>query len=299
MRALIALPAVALLGVAVWLWGFGGADRVAFWAASGQREAQDAMAGALRALKAGDLAAVWGLWGVAFAYGVVHAAGPGHGKLVIGGVGVGSRVPVGRLSLLALGGSLAQTASAVVLVYAGVLLLGWSRTYMQGLADRVMAPLSYGLIGLVGLWLVWRGLRHWRRAGGVADHAHHGEGETCDHCGHAHGPSLQQAQDTRSLWDALAVIGTIGIRPCTGALFLLILCWRIGADWAGIIGAFAMGLGTATITVVVAIAAVGFRESALAQVAASRGAARAMAGAEVLAGAVVAVLALQLVLQVI
>jgi ABC-type nickel/cobalt efflux system permease component RcnA len=94
----------------------------------------------------------------------------------------------------------------------------------------------------------------------------------------------------------LVVVGSIAVRPCTGALFLLILTWRLDLDWAGIIGALVMGLGTASITVLVAFAAVGFRESALQLV--NHGAvARTLAWAEIAAGGIVMVLAAQLVLR--
>lgn len=283
----------AMSAAALWLWAFGGADQITRLAADMQRDVQNAMAAALRGLRAGEPGALATLWGLCFAYGFVHAAGPGHGKLVIGGYGAGTRVPARRLAGLALGASLAQALTAILLVYAAVLLFGWSRQQMTGVADDLLAPLSYALIGCVGLWLVVRGIRHLRHK---HDHAHDEDTEVCSSCGHAHGPTLEQAETVRTWRDALVVIGTIAVRPCTGALFLLILTWRLDIDWAGIIGALIMGLGTASITVMVAFAAVGFRESAL-QLVSSSAVARTLAGAEILAGSIVVTLAAQLVLR--
>ena len=276
---------------ALWLWALGGADLIMRFASDTQRDVQNAMAASLRGLRAGEAGALATLWGLCFAYGFVHAAGPGHGKLVIGGYGAGSSVTARRLAGLALGASLAQAATAIILVYFAALVLGWGRGQMTGLADDVLAPLSYALIGAVGLWLLVRGLRHLR-----PDHAHIGDGDIYGSCGHAHGPTVEQAQAVTSWRDALVVIGTIAVRPCTGALFLLILTSRFGIDYAGIIGAFIMGLGTASITILVAVASVGFRESTL-QLVNRNALARAGAWFEVCAGGIVVILAAQLVLR--
>lgn len=312
MRRLILAGAALALLAAVWLFGLGGADRLAAVAAEGQRAVQNAMAGALRGLQRGDPGALAGLWGLAFAYGFVHAAGPGHGKFLIGGYGLGRRVPAGRLIGLALAASLAQAAAAVVLVYAGLFLLGWGREEMQGAADRTLARVSDLMIAAVGLYLAWRGLRALWRArprpvtappvlteGGLAglaalDHGHVGTGAVCATCGHAHGPTPAQVAAVRSFRDGVLVVAAVAARPCTGALFLLLLTWRIGLDWAGIAGAFVMGLGTAAVTMLVALASVSVRESALMQVAAGPAAARALAVLETLAGVVVVTVAMQL-----
>lgn len=288
-----ALVLCAFGAVAFWLWGLGGADQVMRLAATTQRDVQNAMAAALRGLRAGEAGALMSLWGLCFVYGFVHAAGPGHGKLVIGGYGAGSRVPARRLAGLALGASLAQAGTAVILVYAAVCVFGWGRVQMTGFADDVLAPFSYALIGGVGLWLLIRGVRILRTK---HDHVHHGDSEVCGSCGHAHAPTLEQAKGITSWRDALVIIGAIAVRPCTGALFLLILTWRFGIDWAGIVGAFVMGLGTASITVLVAFAAVGFRESTL-QLVSHTSVARALACGQIAAGAIVVILAAQLVLR--
>ncbi|WP_417743690.1 nickel/cobalt transporter [Salipiger sp.] len=311
MRPVLLIGAAAVVALAVWLWGFGGAAWVEAAAVQGQREAQVAMARGLRALRAGEPGALTALMGLCFAYGFFHAAGPGHGKLLIGGYGVGRRVPVLRLSTLALLSSLAQAAGAVVLVYAGLWVLGWGREQLTDAAEDWFAPASYAAIGVIGLWLVLRGGRKLltRAETGHADehahgdhhhHAHdhhHVPGEVCASCGHAHGPSLEQVEQVHSLRDALLLIGAIALRPCTGALFLLILTWRMGVVSAGILGTFAMGLGTATVTVAVALASVTLREGALSRLAAGPGALRVMGAIEAAAGAVIAILAAQVVLH--
>lgn len=297
MRGVLLIAALGVVGLAAWLWGFGGSGDVARWAADGQREVQQGMAGYLRRLRAGDWTALSGLWGLCFAYGFFHAAGPGHGKLLIGGYGLGAQVPVLRLSGLALASSLAQAGTAVALVYAGVFLLGLTRQAMVGIADQIMAPASYGAIALVGLWLVWRGLRRWQRLGrsvSVDSHSHSGDGP-CPSCGHRHAPTPQEAAHVRSWREALVLVAAVAIRPCTGALFLLILTWRMGLDMAGIAGAFIMGLGTASVTVAVAIASVTLRAGLLARLAGGQGhSARVLPVIEMTAGALIAALSLQL-----
>jgi ABC-type nickel/cobalt efflux system permease component RcnA len=301
MRSSVILAATAIAALAVWLWGFGGSEWVLAWAADGQRDAQNALARGLRALRAGEPGALVTLLVLCFSYGFFHAAGPGHGKLVIGGYGIGKPVPLLKLAGLSVTASLAQAAMAVLLVAGGLTLLDWSREQLTSAADDILAPLSYGLISLVGLWLLVRGLRRLLLSRSAAhnhsheNHSAHDAGN-CPSCGHRHGPTAEEAENVSSLRDALAIIGTVAVRPCTGALFLLLLTWSMDILWAGIAGVFAMGLGTALLTVAVAVAAVTIRKGALLQLQGAS-AVRAAAILEILAGAVVAVLASQIFLR--
>jgi len=292
-RALIltGLPVAVLLGL---LWLAGGFDGVLRAAVAAQREAQDALAGAVRAIRAGQPGAVLGLLGVSFGYGVLHAVGPGHGKALIGAYGLARRVPVLRLSMLALLSSLAQAAVAVVLVYGAVAVLGLTRQAATGLAEGAVPIIGNLMIAGLGLWLLARGIAGLRRRAGTHDHDHHHDhGADCG-CGHAHGPSVEQVEQLTGWRDAALLVAGIALRPCSGALFLLILTWQLGIGAAGVAGAFAMGLGVALVSVAVAVLAGWAREGALQRL--SGGAlARALPLAEALFGAVILTAGLVLV----
>jgi len=305
MRTALQLAAVAVVALAVWLWGFDGAQMLERWAAEGQRAAQSGMAQGLRALRANEPGALMTLMGVCFGYGFFHAVGPGHGKILIAGYGVAERVALTRLSVLAVLSSLAQAGTAIVVVYTGVWLLGLGREEMVDAAEDWFAPFSYAAICAIGAWLALRGAvrlwSNWRTAEHHHhdhDHHHHsGEDGVCGTCGHAHAPTPEQAKKVHSLRDALVLIGAIAIRPCTGALFLLILSVSMGIELAGILGTFAMGLGTASVTLAAAAGAVTFREGALARFANGTHTARIAGVIETGAGLIIAILAAQFLIR--
>ncbi len=303
------LMGAALVVLALILMG--SADQISRWAAAEQQQVQNALARGLRALKTNQPGALTSLLGLCFAYGFFHAAGPGHGKLVIGGYGMGQKVPMMRLISLALASSLAQSLTAIALVAGGLTLLNWGRVELTSITEEILAPLSYALIATLGLWLVWRGLRklrapkphphhhhhhhdHHAHHHTHDHHHHHPDDGICADCGHKHGPTLDEVAAAHSLRDALAIIASVAIRPCTGALFLLLLTWRLDLMLAGVLGTLAMGLGTGSVTVAVAIAAVTLRQGTLARLPDTR---RLAAMLELSGGLLIFLLASQITLR--
>lgn len=236
---------------------------VASWAAEQQRAFQNRMAAAVRALRSGDAGAYAALLSAAAAYGFVHAVGPGHGKYLIAGVGFGSAVPMARLLAVALASSLAQALWAIALVYGGFLVLEVSARRMTALAEDYLAPASYLAIASIGMGLVWRGIRSFMRR---ADHdPAYGPPHSHGECGcHAHGPSPEEVARLGSLRDAAMLVGSIAIRPCAGAIFLLVIAWQMDIQAAGAAAVVVMGLGTAALTSAVAVSSIAARGLAFA-----------------------------------
>lgn len=294
------------------LWLSGGFALVERQAIEAQRWIQSALAGAIRQLRADRAGALAALLGLSFAYGVFHAAGPGHGKMLIGGYGMATRVRLAPLAAIAILSSLAQATVAVALVYAGITLFGWTRDRLVEVTDQVTAPVSYAIVALIGLWLMvrgWRGLRKARGEGRAAapgpdamqshrehahDHARNDPDHVHDaHCGHAHAPTPAQVARLTGWRDTAALVAGVAVRPCTGALFVLILTWQMGIGAGGILAAYAMGLGTALVTVAVAAMSVWAREGAFASLPA-RAISRAAPVLEITVGAVIALAASRL-----
>ena len=98
------------------------------------------------------------------------------------------------------------------------------------------------------------------------DHDHgHDHGHVHDeHCGHVHLPGPEELKGNLSWSRALAISLSIGIRPCTGALLVIIFAASQGMIWAGVLATFAMAFGTALTVSALAALSVGSRNIAIA-----------------------------------
>jgi ABC-type nickel/cobalt efflux system permease component RcnA len=158
------------------------------------------------------------------------------------------------MSLIALAGSLGQALVAIAAVYGAFLLF---QATARGAADGGEAwidPIGNAVIALIGAWLVARGITALRSPEPAAC--------GCGHGHHHHHPDPDAVARAEGFGPTLALVAGIALRPCTGALFVLVIAWRMDLAGAGALAVLAMGLGTAAFTILVALLAVGSRDAA-------------------------------------
>lgn len=257
------------------------------WLQEQQRTFYGAMTDALDRMRT-DWTAFWVLGGLSFLYGIFHAAGPGHGKVVISSYVLANERQLRQGIALSALSALLQSLVAIgfVLVLAGILRM---TSTAMGDAAHWVGVLSYGLVVLLGLWLIARKVFGWghhhHHDHGHAAHEHHehdhNHGHDHDHeHGHAHHEHEHMHHavapaDLKGSWrEKLGVVLAVGLRPCSGALVVMVFALSQGVLAAGVVSVLLMGLGTAITVAVLASLAVGAKglvsrlgggESALAQ----------------------------------
>jgi len=241
------------------------------------------MTGALKDMRTNPWAAST-LVGLSFAYGVFHAAGPGHGKAVISSYMLANEVELKRGVLLSFLSSILQGVVAILLVGAAYLFLRGTTVSMTD-ATRALETGSYALIALFGAWLLFKKLRPAERrvsalgaqaveVHGTHDHHHHHDhghhhhlhhaGEICSTCGHAHAPDPSLLKGERfALREAWSAIVAVGLRPCSGALIVLSFALLNGLYFGGVLSVLAMSIGTAITVSTLATLAVTAKGAAL------------------------------------
>lgn len=255
------------------------------WLLAKQSEFYREISRTIRAAKS-DGSVVWTLLAISFAYGIFHAAGPGHGKAVISSYMVANRETARRGIVLSFASALMQSLVAVLIVGVCAWLLNATAKTMCG-AEKAIEIASYALIAAFGARLVWvkgggffRALQVPRPALAMAgaqqhdhgdhDHGHHDHHHGHDHshdahhvhdehCGHSHGPMPAELAGPGGWRRGLGAILTVGIRPCSGAILVLVFALAQGLFWAGIAATFVMGLGTAITVAAIALVAVSAR----------------------------------------
>ncbi len=257
MRAIgAALGLIVLLAVGLMLAGYGGSvlGPLVEWVRTVQASMQNDLVQAVRAWQAAPgLTSLLGMASVCFLYGVFHAVGPGHGKAVLSAYAATAQVRLRSVLALAALTAFVQATVAVLLVGIAFLGIGSGLRWATQQVGQVLEPLSYAAIALIGLWVLYGGMRRlWPRPAPHTEHTHdhahdhhHHHGNHGDHgdhacCGHSHAPVI--TEDRRS---GIALALAAGLRPCTGSLLVVGLCFGLGLWGMGIAASYAIGSGTA------------------------------------------------------
>lgn len=253
------------------------------WVAVRQSEFYRALTDALIHLKDSGHAFYF-LVGISFLYGVFHAVGPGHGKAVITSYLLVSRQTVKRGILIALGAALMQGFVAIAVVLVAAVIMRATAVQMTHATDW-FEIMSYALVAAVGAWLLWskiagRGHPHAHAHSHAQEDRHHGDhdhhvhahgehggaahvhDETCA-CGHSHAPDPKLLAKPLTASRAWAATLAVGIRPCSGAIIVLVFALSQQLLLAGIGSVFAMSLGTFITVSALAVMAVSAKDVAL------------------------------------
>ena len=240
------------------------------WIQVKQKAFYDSMSAALKAIRGqSQWSAAFLLMAMSFGYGVLHAAGPGHGKAVVSAWVLANERELRRGILIACLSAVFQALTAIVLVSVLLMTVQAAGTAARGLAATLESA-SYALITLLGLYLIVQALRT-SPAGLVAQpaghghshpHPHTGHDEPCA-CDHGHMPAAEAVAGEWSLARAVSLAFAVGLRPCTGAILVLLLSSAMGLYWAGVASTLAMAVGTALTVSVIAVLAVTSRRLAL------------------------------------
>jgi nickel/cobalt exporter len=246
------------------------------WVAFHQVKFYTALTSTLAAIKNSDHA-FFLLAGISFLYGIFHAVGPGHGKAVITSYLLVSRQTVRRGVVIAFAAAVAQGLTAIGVVVVAAVILHATAIGMTHATDW-FEIMSYGLVAAVGAWLTWAktfggghqhnvpapmpalaqtktdagGDCHSAHADDDDEHAHrhhphghdHGHRHEHDEAGHSHVPDRRLLARPLTVSRAWAAILAVGIRPCSGAIIVLVFALSQGLLLAGIGSVLAMSLGT-------------------------------------------------------
>jgi len=221
------------------------------------------------------LSAGLSLAGLSFIYGILHSLGPGHGKLIVSTYLATHPTKVKISLILTILSALLQAVVAVALVSALLALFNSSMQQVNSEANRLIT-LSFYTVVVLGLVIVWRSLSalykvfSWQSPQAIkieaikpiplltAEHSH---SDSCG-CGHQHIAGAQAINSASSFKEYAVIIASIGMRPCTGAIMVLLFANMVDIYWLGVISAFLMAVGTALSTSVIALMTIAGRQLA-------------------------------------
>ena len=230
-----------------------------------QRDLNQQLSALLQAVAANPTQAGASLLAFSFIYGVLHALGPGHGKIVIT-TWLATHPSKLKSSIgLTLAASLLQGLVAIALVAVVLMLLALPARQLH-LSSFWLEKGSYALVGILGLLLCWRAVKKlrllMRRPSFKSFTPYHVHHANCG-CGHQHMPDPQQMESGNDWRARLVIVLSMGMRPCSGAIMVLLFSKVVGVFSWGVVSALAMAAGTSITISSLALLVHSFRQMAV------------------------------------
>ena len=225
-----------------------------------QRRANAEVALHMNAIERGDdFGAFLLALAVAFAYGAVHAFGPGHGKFVVVSYFLGREAGVMRGVVMAVQIAIVHVIAAIVIVWLADLVLRGG--FGLGLSDVPgVRAASFLIIVGIGLYMLYQAVR-----GSLGRRAHghgHGHGHHHDHGhDHHHRRDLYHSHGSRAEGGILALAA--GMVPCPGAVLIMLYAVANDMIFPGTLLVAAMSLGIGSSICVLGVGAILARQAAM------------------------------------
>ncbi|MCD9495752.1 hypothetical protein GLP20_12735 [Photobacterium carnosum] len=197
-----------------------------------------------------NITAAYSLVGLSFLYGIFHSLGPGHGKMIVTTYLATNPAKIKASLIMTVVSAFVQAVVAITLVS---ILLVFFKSSMRQVNDAADQFISYSFMAmlLLGVIVIYRSLKQaWQLRTALLHH--HDHGNNCG-CGHKHFANADEINQATSLREYIVIIFSIGIRPCTGAILVLLFANMVGLYWLGVISAILMAIGTALTTSAIAL----------------------------------------------
>ena len=189
------------------------------------------------------------LLGLSFAYGFIHASGPGHGKTLVASYFTSNDKSYKRAVFLAFSIAVVHTFSALIITVVGYYLLSEIFSLAITNATNIMTKASGFVIVALGLYFLYNKTKHYRSLSAVSKWSNVKPSPcSCAACNSKDGTEL-------------ALVLSAGIVPCPGTITIFMFSISLNLMFVGFLSAVAMSLGMGVVIAVAAIISTKVRKS--------------------------------------
>nr|WP_237476233.1 hypothetical protein [Vibrio eleionomae] len=207
---------------------------------------------------------------ISFLYGIFHSIGPGHGKLIVSSYLSTNPTKINASLAITVISAFVQAIVAIAIVSSFLFVMHLTIRHVNHFVGQIF-NVSYLGVLLIGVVIFLQGAKYfWQHRGKTqSHHTHHHHDEHEHHhmneegvcsCGHKHTATPTELNHATTMKEYIAIIMSIGVRPCTGAILVLFFAELAHQYWIGILSALLMAVGTACTTSTIALLTVSGRK---------------------------------------